>query len=163
MATNYNFHSQGYALPYEAPGFAILKERVDIPALIANQAYGQPLVDDDGNVVTLPATGFAADDILRVFKIPAGTLVHQMGVNVLTAEGAVSVMDMGDGDDPDGYGVDVDLNATGGTITSVGNAYGADNVMGKIYTEDDTLDLTFNTADTNAAIFDVWAMVAKVY
>ena len=163
MPVNYNFKGQGYALPYDAPGFVVLRQEVDIPGLIAGQAFGQELLDDNGNVVSLPATGFATGDILRVFKIPAGTLVTQMGINVTTVEGATAVVDVGDGDDADGWGVDTDLNATGATITSVGNAYGADNLMGKLYGSNDSLDLTFGNDDIETCIFDVWAVAAVAY
>lgn len=162
---NYNFKSDGYALPYEAPGFCVLKKRIDIPTLIANQSHGQALLDDDGNVLTLPATGFSNtnSDILRVFKIPAGTFVFGAGINVVTAEGAVSVVDLGDGDDPNGWLAAVDLNAVAAEVTQVADGYGPDNVSGVMYTSDDSLDLVWGTDDTNAAIFDVWAMAVKVY
>jgi len=159
--SNYNFKNDGYALPYEAPGFVILKKRINIP--ITNQSKGQELVDDNGNVISLPSTGFASADILRVFKVPAGTLVLQAGISVVTVEGAVSVCDFGDGSDPNGFLAAVDLNAVGSEITQVADGYGSDNVMGVLYTSNDSLDVTFGTDDTETAVFDIWALASKVY
>lgn len=157
MAINFNFKDEGYAIPYDALSWTPLRRRIDVPALIANQSHGQELVDDDGLVVALPSTGFAATNILRVFKVPAGTIVRLAGLNVLTVEGGVATVDIGDGDDDDGYIAAGDLNALGATITTVALGYGADNVMGKFYAANDSIDILWNTADTAVTVFDVFA------
>ncbi len=162
---NYNFKGDAYALPYEAPGFVILKKRINIPELIANQAYGQELVDDNGNVLSLPSTGFSNtnSDILRVFKVPVGTLITVCGALVVTVEGGAATFDFGDGDDPNGFLAAVNLNSAVSELTQVADGYGPDNVSGVLYDAEDSLDITWGTDATAVAVFDIFAMACKVY
>ena len=153
---DYFFKDAGNAVAYDALSWQPLRKRINIPELIANQAFGQELVDSNGNVLSLPSTGFAAADTLTVFQVPAGFLGLLGGMDVLTAEGAVSTADLGDEDQAAGYLDDVDLNAVGSEITAVADAFGADNVMGKVYDADQNIQILFNSADTETAIFDVF-------
>lgn len=153
---NYNFKGQAPAIPYDAVGFVQLRKTINIPELIANQTKGQELVDDDGNTLSLPATGFSDGDFLRVFNVPEGFVALGAGINVLTAEGGVATVDLGDGDNQAGYMNDTDINAVAHNLMVVGAAYGPDNLTGKDYEADDTIDIEFNTDLTAVAVLDVW-------
>ena len=91
-------------------------------------------------------TALAAGDILEVIKVPANTLVTHVALNVTTAEGGTLTVDVGDGDNPDGYLDGVNANATAAYLTVAGtDAFEA----GKFYTAADTIDIvTVNAADT---------------
>ena len=90
-------------------------------------------------------TALAATDVLEVIKVPANTLVTNVALNVTTAEGGTLTIDVGDGDDPDGYLDGVNANATAAYIPVDGTAAFA---QGKYYTAADTIDVTtVNAAD----------------
>lgn len=88
MAT-YHYFKEGYAVPYDAFGHVILKRHLDVPALIAESGYSSLAVS---NVRTLlPTTGFAINDILEIWRVPAGTLLLGGGVKVTTAGAATTI------------------------------------------------------------------------
>ena len=91
-------------------------------------------------------TALAAGDVLEVIKVPTNTLVTHVALNVTTAEGGTLTVDVGDGDNPDGYLDGVNANATAAYLTVAGtDAFEA----GKFYTAADTIDIvTVNAADT---------------
>jgi len=113
------------------------------------------------------ATALTAGDVLEVLQVPAGTQVLAVGLNVTTAEGGTLTVDVGDGDDPDGYLDGVDGNAVAGYSSSqVTISEGTPNTIspalafGKYYTDADTIDVKIvNAAD--AAVMTVWAVVAN--
>ena len=91
-------------------------------------------------------TALGASDILEVIKVPAQTLVTHVALEVTTAEGGTLTLDVGDGDNPDGYLDGVNGNATAAYISVAGtDAF----EQGKYYTAADTIDVvTVNAADT---------------
>ena len=92
-------------------------------------------------------TALTAADVLEVIRIPANTLVTHVALNVTKAEGGTLTIDVGDGDDPDGYHDGVNANTTAAYITDAGGA--AALAHGKFYTAADTIDVTtVNAADT---------------
>lgn len=111
------------------------------------------------------ATALGAGDVLEVLRIPAKTQVLAVGLDVTTAEGGTLTIDVGDGDDPDGYLDGVNANTTAGYSSSqVTISEGAPNTLspalpwGKYYASADTIDVkTVNAAD--AAVMTVWALV----
>jgi hypothetical protein len=110
----------------------------------------------------LKGAAFAAADILEAFYIPAGWFVEKVGLRVLTAEGAACTAHVGDGDDPDGFLVNANLNSTSTNAQSALTLVeAAPNTVlgytaGKLYTAADTIDITFNSAGTDVAVFEVW-------
>lgn len=76
----------------------------------------------------------AAEDVVEMISIPAGTHVHAVYVEVLEGE-AGQTLNVGDGDDPDGYVAAADV-ATTGTRVLGGGALGD-----KFYDAADTIDL----------------------
>jgi hypothetical protein len=130
----------------------VLKKRLDLAALADSENAG---------------VAFGAADVLKLFNIPAMTLVSLVSLEVVKAEGAALTADVGDGDDPDGFLDGVSLNATAGTayhtgavhtdtVTVITTANGAK--LGKLYTAADTLDLTLVDAGANAAVINVCAV-----
>jgi len=159
---------------YEPPHRAPFTREVNIPGLIANGGLANTL-----DVRTaLPATGFAANDILQVFQVSLGFCLRMAGVRVKTAEGAACTATMGCNSatqthllalDADGFITTINLNSATVQIATVAaaqlgvnTAAGAGN-MGVVYVTNGSIDLTFGTADTNAAIFDVFAMGSMVF
>lgn len=100
-------------------------------------------------------TALAATDVLEVIKVPAQTLVTNVVLEVTTAEGGTLTIDVGDGDDPDGYLDGVNGNATAAYIPVAGTAAFE---QGKYYTAADTIDVTtVNAAD--AAVMKLTAIM----
>ena len=100
-------------------------------------------------------TALAAADILEVIKIPAKTLVTHVALEVTTAEGGTLTVDVGDGDNPDGYLDGVNANATAAYLTVAGtDAFEA----GKFYTAADTIDIVLNNA-ADAAVMKLTAVM----
>ena len=100
-------------------------------------------------------TALAAGDVLEVIKVPANTLVTHVALNVTTAEGGTLTVDVGDGDNPDGYLDGVNANATAAYLTVAGtDAFEA----GKFYTAADTIDIVLNNA-ADAAVMTLTAVM----
>lgn len=172
--STFAFKGRGYSIPHGFHGFAQCKANINIPDLIANGG----LVNTNGVPTPLPATGFAANDILQVFSVPAGFWVHAVGVHVTTAEGAACTIDIGCNSatqthllavDADGMASNLNLNSATTQINSVAAAQLGPNTaagtgnMGVVYITDGTIDITFDSADTNAAVFDIWAIGWKCW
>lgn len=114
------------------------------------------------------ATALGAGDGVQALRIPAKTQVLCVGLDVTKAEGATLTIDVGDGDNADGYLDGVNANTTTGYSSSqVTIAEGAPNTLspalpwGKYYASADTIDvITVDAADT--AVMTVWALLANV-
>lgn len=86
----------------------------------------------------------STSDVVEVINIPANTYVEQVFVKVLAADAGASI-NVGDGADPDGWGVGVSVAAT----DVLHDADAAFNASAKFYTADDTIDITATgTLDT---------------
>jgi hypothetical protein len=79
----------------------------------------------------------AGTDVVQAIEVPANTLVVCAGIEVLTAGGASSVLDLGD-TTVDRYVTDVDGNTAGSV--EIGTA-------SWLYTSADTIDLSADTAN----------------
>ena len=108
----------------------------------------------DGNV--------ASGDTLQLLNVPKGVLVERVAIEMDTVEGGTLTVDVGDGDDADGFLDGSNLNAAATKITELllveadpNTIFGYTN--GKLYLVADTIDMLFNNA-ADAAIFTV-----KVY
>ena len=95
--------------------------------------------------------GTLADDATKTFTyaIPAGSLVTKCSAKLITAfddsgSGDELNVEVGDGDDPNGYLTSAALHTDQTEITYVANT-GAllDNENGKVYTAADTIDILF--------------------
>lgn len=109
------------------------------------------------NTIDCKAQGVSALDVVKALAIGAGDLVLAVVVHVLTAEGATLTVNVGDGADPDGF-----LAAVNGNALAITGEAGTEGYTGgKLYTEDDSIDLVFNNAASNAVI-KVSALVARL-
>lgn len=108
--------------------------------------------------VTASLTALAASDSLQVLHIPAKTLILAVGVDVTTAEGTASTIDIG-------YtGGDVDAWVDGLDPTSVTSAVGLGALMTTAAATNyhhtaDTLDMLFLTAPQDTSVMRVWAVM----
>jgi len=129
--------------------------------MIANQ----PLTDTDGAAATLPSTGFAAADILQVFLVPEGFQLYNVGASVITAEGGACTGDIGiitaaqnhlASGAADNLVGTLNLNSAVVQPMLVGDTLGGTAYMGTVFITNGEISLTFNTAATAVAVFDLW-------
>jgi hypothetical protein len=120
----------------------------------ANQALkhigGHKVVAE--NVLDFSETNVASADVVNALKIPAGAVVTHVRTRVLTAEGGVATVDVGDAVDPNGWVAAADANAAANVIVG-GGAFATN---GKQYDSADTLDL-IPSADLDTAVIHVSA------
>ena len=106
-----------------------------------SNAAGFPMVTVLENTYDATRRPMEAGDELELINVPAGTYVLKVFVHVLNGQ-ADQTLDVGDGDDSDGWvdGADV---ATTGTRAMGAGAYAASTgaLVGKFYSAADTIDL----------------------
>lgn len=115
---------------------------------------------------TAGATALAANDSLAILQIPAKTFVLAVGIDVTTADGTASTVDIGEtGGDVDGWINGHDCNAVGSACSTNNTLVeGTPNVFepalgnGKYYSAADTIDMLFLTAPKDASVMRVWAV-----
>lgn len=101
-------------------------------------AAGFPAVTTMQNVFDASRRNLTAADVAEVLTVPAGTYVHDVFVEVLDGE-TDQTINVGDGDDPDGY-------VAAGDVASSGYIHGDGALAsGKLYTEEDTIDIEVPT------------------
>ena len=100
----------------------------------------------------------AADDVWEAITVPAGSIVVAAGAVILTAEGGTLTIDLGDGDDIDGYLDGSNGNSAGASYSSINGttAYSG----GRYYSSEDTIDLVAKNA-ADAAKIVVWCKFFK--
>jgi len=99
----------------------------------------------------------SANDVIQAINIPADTLVTEIIVHQETAEGGTATIDVGDGDNADGWldGADINSSTTDAVYSSLKHggtdeAYGKNG--GKWYGSADTIDVVANNNLDNAVI-----------
>jgi hypothetical protein len=115
---------------------------------------------------TAGATALAASDSLAILQIPAKTFVLAVGIDVTTADGTASTVDIGEtGGDVDGWINGHNCNAVGSACSTNNTLVeGTPNVFepalgnGKYYSAADTIDMLFLTAPQDASVMRVWAV-----
>lgn len=126
------------------------------------------------NFVTITAdrasaslTALATGDSLQVLHVPAKTFVMCVGVDVTTADGTTSTIDIGEtGGDVDGWINGHDADAVG-SAASTNNTLveGTPNLFepalgnGKYFGTADTIDLLMLTAPQDASVMRIWAIM----
>ena len=173
MAT-YNFYKEGYSVPYDAFGNVLLRRHLDVPALIAEVERSSLEVSSVRTL--LPSTGFAATDILQIFRVPAGVLLMGGGIRVTTAGSATSV-DVGHASATATMLETAEVARWGTTILTAatgyfkfdtldGNDWAAVTTVQPLQTlsiANLSIDVTFNTAAETTMIADFWMFGYKVY
>ena len=166
--STYIYRGMGYGLPMEPSGIVTLKRRVDIPAIIAGSTKGGlALAATPNDGVAVPAAGFTAADVIKVFGIPSGTIIRGVGIYVVTGEGATCTINVGVQTSAQtspagaaaGFGVfNIETAAALDATTDGTDAYGLDTApAGALFITDGTIDIYFNHSTVNLAVFDIWA------
>jgi len=172
MAT-YHYYKQGYAIPYDAFGHVVLKKHIDSPAIIASGVAGCSPLGVSNVRTALPSTGFGIGDTLQVFRVPVGFMAHSAGIRVTTPEGAAATISFGYATATSVHtgaaatagliAAATSLNSAATIITAVGDAVGADALMGIVVIVTTTFDLVFAGAAVETAIWDIWVEGFKVF
>jgi hypothetical protein len=110
------------------------------------------------------ATALAATDVLEVLPVPAGTIVRNVGLQVLktAASGTIAI---GDGTAAAGYLAAQAVSSTGmfgGVPVLNTGAFAPTLSGGKLYSSADTVDITIGTAVPATAIVRVFAELVSV-
>jgi hypothetical protein len=109
------------------------------------------------NKLDFSVTNADASDTIQALKIPAGALVKNVWVTVLTAEGGATTATVGDGDGADSWDASTNLNAAANTVTAGLPGTDAYATAGKYYAAADTIDLVLSANALDAAIINVSA------
>ena len=167
MAVEYQYKGMGNSLPYDAFGMAVLRRRVNVPALIATD-FGKLALASAPTVGLTSFAGFVggSSDILNIFHIPAGTMIITAGVRIVTP-GTTSVTgELGDGSNTAGWvATATAMDASANTVISTLNdeTYGGDIKQGHVYNAADTIDFLFAGATDILGVYDFFAVCHKVY
>lgn len=106
----------------------------------------------------LGVSAWVANDVLKIIDIPAKTLIIGISCKIDTAAGTTSsTLDIGDGDDPNGWEDGMDATSTdthifsltyanGGTVTDKDNGY---------YASADTIDVVLADVVWTTGVFTV--------
>lgn len=173
MATTYHYFKEAYEIPYDAFGHVFLKRKLDVPALIAETRSSLAVSEVRTN---LPSTGFAATDILQIWRVPAGVILLGGGVRVTTL-GTATNLDIGhasatatmlEAAEHDRWATGIVSTATGyfKFDTLDGNDWAAVTAVQPLLTlsiADLSIDVTFNSAAESTLIADFWMFGYKVY
>ena len=175
MAT-YHYFKEGYALPYDHSGNVLLKRHVDVPAIIASGVAGVSPLAVSGVRTALPSTGFAATDILQLWRVPAGVLLMGGGVRVTTL-GTATTIDVGHASatatmlataEHDRWATELVTTAVGyfKFDTLNGDDWAGVTTVQPLETlsiANLSIDVTFNTAAESTLIADFWMYGYKVW
>lgn len=117
-----------------------------------------PTLFSDKPTVIGSITSFSAADVLQVIDVPDNAIVKYEYCIVDTVEGATATIDIGDGDDPNGFDDNVDINTADGASTinmSTGTAGTDAYYYGKRYKAADTIDVLVNNSSFETAVFRI--------
>ena len=171
----YQFKGAGAALPYDSM-FAVLKRTINLPALVAID-YGKLALASAPTVSLSSFSGFVLNDTMKIWHVPAGTVIVAAGCRVTTVEGATAAAELGfatgtqtatgvansNTADPNAFGT-FDLNSAKSLAIPQIPLDGTVEGFGDVYVTDGSIDMSFTTNDTYAAaIFDLWAVVFRAF
>jgi len=170
----YHYYKQGYEIPFDNFGFAVLRNHLDVPAIIASGVAGYSPLAVGGVRTALPATGFAINDILQMFRVPQGFHIMTGGVRITTAGTAATTIDMGIVSASEtANGAASGLLLTTAVTSAVANLLFDATVGTTIpataidvqdyFITDGTISVKFNTAAQLLLICDIWVIGAKVF
>ena len=105
-------------------------------------------------------------DVYQFFRLWLGPVLNA-STKVVTPNNAAttSAVDVGDGTDPNGFDNQVDMKAAANTLSiGLGGTDAYITTVGKMYTENDTIDLVFTVTGTNTAgSVEVRALCANIW
>lgn len=109
--------------------------------------------------------GLATAEVVQCLSIPAGTLVTNVLVKVITAEASgTATATVGDGAGVNSWDAETNLAATAGTVTAGVGGTDAYVTTGKLYSTADTIDLviTLGSGPATTGVFDIEAICVKI-
>lgn len=175
----YHYYKEGYDIPYDNFGFAVLRRHVDVPAIIASGALGYSPLAVAGVRTAIASTGFADGSVLELFRVPAGFLMLGGGVKVTTAGTAACTMDVGyatggqtavsvanaSAANDDYFMAVADISAVGNFPFdgATGTLWSTEEPFTDLYVTNGSIDVTFETAVQLLLIADFWVYGAKCY
>ena len=106
-------------------------------------------------------TAILANDVFQMITVPANSFVLNVRAEVLTAEGAASTFDVGDGATADGYINGQDGNAVA-SVTSFNATTTPTFGVGKFYSAADTIDIKMMTGTWTNLRVKLTATIAKL-
>jgi hypothetical protein len=116
---------------------------------------GQPVLSE--NKLDFSENNALASEVIQAIKIPAGALVKNVRVVILTKEGSTTTATVGDGDGANSWDASTNLNANPNVVTAGRPGTDAYATAGKYYASADTIDLTLSAHALDAAIVNVSA------
>jgi hypothetical protein len=151
MATVYQFNGEQPAFAYTpSAGVVVMRKFIDIAQLV--------LHPEMLSLASLPMVGlstfagFASGDTLEIFQIPAGSYCRLAGSYYETVdENTSAAIEMGDGDDTNGFQAAAALNGASLQMTTAALGYGTNTVCAKGYAVADTIDALFSAATAISA------------
>ncbi len=139
-----------------------------VPAKGTNRSSVVSVVLDFPKIIAARAAAgapaLAANDVLEVLPVPAGTVVRNVGLQVhkTATSGTISI---GDGSAPAGYLAAQAVSSTGvfgGVPVLNAGAFAPPLSGGKLYSNVDTIDITIGTAVPSTAVVRVFAELVDV-
>lgn len=109
-------------------------------------------------------TGLATAEVVQCLSIPAGVLVLNVMVKVITPEASgTATATVGDGTAANGWDAETNLAAAAGAITAGVGGTDALVTTGKLYAAADTIDvtLTLGSGPATSGVFDIQAICAR--
>jgi hypothetical protein len=163
MATVYQFNGEKPTFVYTpSAGVVVMRKFIDIAQLV--------LHPEMLSLASLPMVGlstfagFASGDTLEVFQIPAGSFVRIAGTYYETVdENTDAAIEMGDGNDTNGFQAAAVLDGASLQFTTVALGYGTNNVCGIGYKVADTIDALFSANTALSARIHFFAEYRKAF
>jgi len=175
MAT-YHYYKEGYAVPYDAFGNVLLKRHLDVPALRADSIINNSPLAVSGARTLLPATGFAINDYLQIWRVPAGTMILGGGMRVSTAGASTTIavghvsatQTMAKTTEFDRWATTIPVPTVGyyNFDTEDGDEWAtvtAKHPLQTLYITNGTIDVKFQSVAETTLICDFWMWGCKVY
>jgi hypothetical protein len=145
----YSAGTNKYAPGGMAGVFSVVDIKLDFAAIAAaRSAAGQ--------------AALGAADVMELIKVPAGTWVPACFIQSVTAEGATATVQLGDGADANGFIDSSSINAVAWYSSLATTAYSVAVGGGKLYSSEDTIDLTLDHASIDTAVIHIFAALVDL-
>ena len=138
------------------------------PADSLNKHYRVDVILDFPKIIAARAAAGAAaltsTDVIQAIPVPAKTLVASVGMEIITV-GASGSLALGDGTAGAGYlaaTVSTSTGMFGGVPVLSSGAFAPTLSGGKVYSAEDTIDVTLSTAVPSAAVVRVFAVMVDM-
>ena len=138
------------------------------PADSLNKCHRVEIILDFPKIIAARAAAGAAaltsSDVIQVIPVPAKTLVSGVGMEIITV-GASGSLALGDGTAGAGYlaaTVSTSTGMFGGAPVLSSGAFAPTLSGGKVYSAEDTIDVTLSTAVPSAAVVRVFALMTDI-